>query len=200
MPSRNTKVTSLIVVLACGLSLALTGCEKTVKASPPVAATPMPQPADSKPITNIAPDTTATPPGVAEAPPPAPPPTSEATLPVTSTHSKPAPPPRKQAAEPQTAETPAEQTRPPAPQISPEMSPNDQATYAHKTDEDISAAEKNLQQAADKQLSAAQNDLVEKIRSFLSQSHEASKAGDWARAQNLAQKARLLSVELVGSL
>ena len=200
MPSRNTKVTSLIAVLACGLSLALTGCEKTVKASPPVAATPMPQPADSKPITNIAPDTTATPPEVAEAPPPAPPPTSEATLPVTSTHSKPAPPPRKQAAEPQTAEVPAEQPRPPAPQISPEISLNDQATYSHKTEEDIAVAQKNLNQAADKQLSAAQNDLVEKIRSFLSQSHEASKAGDWARAQNLAQKARLLSVELVGSL
>jgi hypothetical protein len=95
---------------------------------------------------------------------------------------------------------PAEQTRPPAPQISPEISLNDQATYSHKTEEDIAVAQKNLNQAADKQLSAAQNDLVEKIRSFLSQSHEASKAGDWARAQNLAQKARLLSVELVGSL
>jgi outer membrane biosynthesis protein TonB len=200
MPSRNTKVTSLIALLACGLSLAMTGCEKTVKASPPVAATPVPQPADSKPITNIAPDTTATPPEVAEAPPPAPLPTEAAPPPVTPMHSKPAPPPHKQSAEPQTTETPAEQTRPPAPQISPEMSPNDQATYAHKTDEDINVAKKNLQQSVDKQLSAAQLDLVEKIRSFLSQSNEASKAGDWARAQNLAQKARLLSVELVDSL
>src|ERR1700679_4301689 len=108
MPSRNTKVTSLIAVLACGSSLALTGCEKTVKASPPVASAPMPQPADSKPITNIAPDTTATPPEVAEAPPPAPPPAAEAPLPVTSTHTKPAPPPRKQTAEAQTTKTPAE--------------------------------------------------------------------------------------------
>jgi hypothetical protein len=200
MPSRNTKVTSLIAVLACGLSLALTGCEKTVKASPPVVSAPMPQPADSKPITNIAPDTTATPPGVAEAPPPAPPPTEAAPLTVTPARSKPAPPPHKQTAEAQTTETPAEQTRPPAPQISPELSPDDQATYVHKTDEDISAAEKNLHQSADKRLSAAQTDLVEKIRSFLSQSRDASKAGDWARAQNLAQKARLLSVELVNSL
>jgi len=54
------------------------------------------------------------------------------------------------------------------------MSANDQATYAHKTDDDISVAEKNLQQSADKRLSAAQLDLVEKIKSFLSQSHEAS--------------------------
>ena len=200
MPSRNTKAAGLIALLACGLSLAMTGCEKTAKASPPVAAAPMPQPADSKPITTIAPDTTATPPEVAEAPPPAPPPTEAAPLPVAPTHTKPVPPPHKQTAEPQTAETPAEQTRPAAPQISPELSPNDQATYAHKTDEDISVAQKNLQQSADKRLSAAQLDLAEKIRSFVSQSREASKAGDWARAQNLAQKARLLSVELVDSL
>jgi outer membrane biosynthesis protein TonB len=200
MPSRNTKVTSLIALWACALSLAFTGCEKTTKASPPVAVTPMPQPTDSKPITNIAPDTTATPPEVAEAPPPTPPPTESAPLPVAPTRSKPAPPPHKQSAEPQTAETPSEQTRPPAPQISPELSPNDQATYAHKTDEDISVAQKNLQQSQDKRLSAAQLDLVEKIRSFVSQSREASKAGDWARAQNLAQKARLLSVELIDSL
>jgi hypothetical protein len=199
MPSRNTKVTSLITLLACGLSLAITGCEKTVKASPPVASAPIPQPADSRPITNIAPDTTATPPEVAEAPPPAPPPTASAPLPVTPTRSKPAPPPHKQSAEPQTTESP-EQSRPPAPQISPELSPSDQLTYARKTDEDINVAQKNLQQSADKRLSAAQTDLVEKVKSFVSQSREASKAGDWARAQNLAQKARVLSNELVESL
>ena len=199
MPSRNTKVTSLLALLACGLSLAITGCEKTVKASPSVAAVPRPQPVDSRPITNIAPDTTATPPEVAEAPPPAPPPTETAPLSVTPTHSKPAPPPHKQTAEPQSTETP-EQTRPPAPQISPEMSPNDQVSYSRKTEEDIKEADKNLQLSADKTLSAAQRDLVEKIRSFVLQSREASKTGDWPRAQNLAQKARLLSVELVDSL
>jgi len=201
MPSHNTNATTLAALLVCGLSFAVTGCEqKTVKASPPVAAAPMPQPTDSKPLTNIAPDTAATPPKVVEVPPSTPPPTSTDTLPVTPARTKPAPPPRKQAAEP-VAETPAEQpARAPAIQISPQLSPNDQASYAHKTDDDINVAEKNLQQVNDKQLSAAQHDLVEKIRSFLSQSHDASKAGDWARAQNLAQKARLLSVELVDSL
>jgi hypothetical protein len=202
MPSRNKKATSLVVLVATALAFTITGCEqKTVKAATPVATTPMPQPADSKPLTNVAPDTTATPPEVAEAPPPAPPPASTEPLAVASPRTKPAPPSHKQSSEPQTAESPAEQSsRPPAPLISPQMSANDQATYAHKTDDDISVAEKNLQQSADKRLSAAQLDLVEKIKSFLSQSHEASKAGDWARAQNLAQKARLLSVELVDSL
>ena len=204
MPSRNKKATALCVLLANGLALATTGCEqKTVKAAVPVASTPIPQPLDSKPLTNVAPDTTATPPEVVEAsaPPPAPPPASAAPLSVTSPPTKPVPPPRKQPSEPQTAEASAEQSaRPPAPLISPQLSANDQATYARKTDDDVSVAESNLQRSADKRLSAAQRDLVEKIQSFLSQSHEASKAGDWARAQNLAQKARLLSVELVDSL
>lgn len=204
MPSRNKKATALFVLLANGLALGTAGCEqKTVKAAVPVASTPMPQPSDSKPLTNVAPDTTAAPPEVVEAsaPPPAPPPSSTAPLSVTSPRTKPAPPPRKQPSEPQTAEASAEQSaRPPAPLISPQLSANDQATYARKTDDDVSVAESNLQRSADKRLSAAQRDLVEKIQSFLSQSREASKAGDWARAQNLAQKARLLSVELVDSL
>jgi hypothetical protein len=42
--------------------------------------------------------------------------------------------------------------------------------------------------------------LVEKIRSFLGQSRDAGKGGDWVRAQNLSQKARLLSAELIASL
>jgi len=65
---------------------------------------------------------------------------------------------------------------------------------------DAEVAQKNLQQANGKVLNAAQHDLQEKIRSFLAQSDEAGKAGDWSRAQTLAQKARLLSVELVDSL
>lgn len=60
-------------------------------------------------------------------------------------------------------------------------------------------AERNLQSASGKQLSAAQKDLVEKIRGFLNQSHEAIKSDDWVRAQSLAEKARVLSAELVKS-
>ena len=70
----------------------------------------------------------------------------------------------------------------------------------HSTGEDATVAQKNLQQANGKVLNAAQQDLQEKIRSFLTQAEAAGKAGDWSRAQTLAQKARLLSVELVDSL
>jgi hypothetical protein len=94
------------------------------------------------------------------------------------------------------AEPPA---RAPAPQISPQLSPGDQASYERKTKEDAAMAEKNVQRANGKQLNAAQQDMVEKVRSFLADARDASKSGDWARAQNLALKARLISVELVNS-
>jgi len=96
---------------------------------------------------------------------------------------------------------PADQTaHPPAPQISPQLSPEEQANYQRKTKEDLDVAERNLQQANGRKTSAAQDDLKEKIRRFIEQSRDATKAGDLARAQNLAQKARLLSIELVESL
>jgi hypothetical protein len=98
-------------------------------------------------------------------------------------------------------EAPAEPpARTPAPQISPQLSAGDQASYERKTTEDAAVAEKNIQGASGRQLNAAQQDIVDKVRSFLSQARDASKTGDWARAQNLAQKARLLSVELANSL
>jgi hypothetical protein len=149
---------------------------------------------------NTAPDTNALPPTEMVTPAPPIPDTATTPPPVTIPHAKTGPKPPRPAPEP-APEAPADQlVHPLAPQISPQLSPGDQASYERKTNEDTDVAEKNLQQANGKQLSAAQNDLVEKIRSFLSQSREAAKAGDLARAQNLAQKARLLSVELVESL
>jgi hypothetical protein len=123
-----------------------------------------------------------------------------APLPVEPAHTKPPPPPHRQPAE-ASSDTQAEQpARTPPPQISPQLSPVDQATMRRSTGVDAEVAQKNLQQANGKVLNAAQHDLQEKIRSFLAQSDEAGKAGDWSRAQTLAQKARLLSVELVDSL
>lgn len=89
--------------------------------------------------------------------------------------------------------------RPPAPLISPQLSPDDQAALERKTNEKIAAAEKNLKRAYGHELNAAQHDLVEKINTFLGQSREALRAADWTRAYNLAQKAYLLSVDLASS-
>jgi hypothetical protein len=185
----------------CGLTTATIGCaQKSVKAAAPVAVAPAPAVADAKPLTTIAPDTTATPPAENVPPPPTPVATNTPPLPVTPTHTKPAPPARKPVADTPVENTSEQTVRPAAPQMSPQISPGDQATFQHKTEDDIKVAQSNLQQSAGKQLSAAQHDLVEKIESFLAQSREASKTGDWARAQNLSQKARLLSSELVESL
>ena len=201
MPSRKTESTLLAAFFLSGLSLSVVGCNHTtVKAAAPVAAAPAPSAADSKPITNVAPDTDALPPVEAVAPPPTPTTTTAVPLPVEATHTKPPPPPHRQPAE-SASDTQAEQpARTPPPQISPQLSPGDQATMRRSTGVDAGVAQKNLQQSNGKVLNAAQSDLVEKIRSFLAQSEEAGKAGDWSRAQTLAQKARLLSVELVDSL
>ena len=199
MPSRNSNARIVAALIACGLSLSVAGCARqNVHAAPPVAATPIPTAAETQRPMTIAPDTNATPPLESVAPPPAIP---DSTTPPTVTAPRPKPArPQRTATEP-AAEQPADQpAHPPAPQISPQLSPEEQANYERKTNEDIGVAEKNLQVASGRKTSAAQDDLKEKVRRFIEQSREAVKAGDLARAQNLAQKARLLSVELVESL
>jgi hypothetical protein len=191
----------IAVLCLCGLAATTIGCaQKSVKAAAPVAAAPAPSLADSKPLTTIAPDTTATPPPENVPPPPNPPSTSTLELPVTPARTKPAPPVRKPPTDTPAENATEQPSRPAAPQISPQISPGDQAAFQRKTEDDVAVAQSNLQRSAGKQLSAAQRDLVEKIQSFLTQSREASQTGDWARAQNLSQKARLLSNELIESL
>jgi len=89
--------------------------------------------------------------------------------------------------------------KPAPPQISPQLSAKDLAAAKSNTTSNIMLAEKNVQLANGRQLNAAQKDLIEKINGFLGQAHEAIGADDWVRAQNLADKARVLSNELVKS-
>jgi hypothetical protein len=179
--------------------LCLQGCgPKNVHASAP-APTPVAEEA-TRPMT-VAPDTDANPPGEALSAPPTLPPATASNPPAVNIPSAKPEAPRKPAEEQPAADASAgPSAHTPAPQISPQLSANDQASYERKINDDVTLAEKNLQEANGKQLSAGQHDLVEKIRSFLTQSREASKSGDWTRAQNLAQKARLLSIEFVNSL
>jgi type IV secretory pathway VirB10-like protein len=199
MPSRSSVVHIPALVLACALAFGAGGCaHNKVRASVPVTASPLePSPETVRPMTT-APDTDARPPVDAEATPPAISPGAGPPAPVLIEPATP-PAPRRRAEErpAQADEQPAEH---PAPQISPQISPTDQSVYARKTADDIATAVHNLEQTAGKHLSAAQQDLADKIRSFVAQSRDASKGGDWDRAQNLAQKARLLSNELLNSL
>jgi len=185
------------ILLACGCVPALSGCaEKQVRAAAPAA-----------PVANEAVRPMTTAPDTDAAPPPEQAAVAAPTLPVTPTPAPPVaipatkpPAPRKPATEQTPADADTAPSHLPAPRISPQLSPGDEAAYQRKTNEDVSVAVNNLQQTDGKRLNAAQSDLTEKIRSFLQQSRDASKNGDWARAQNLAQKARLLSVELINSL
>jgi len=148
-----------------------------------------------------APDTDASPPPEsASVAAPTLPPASPVTPPVVIPATTPPAPHKPTSGQPSAEAEDTAPSHPVAPQISPQLSPTDEAAYQRRTGEDVSTAENNLQQTEGKQLNAAQVDLTEKIRSFLAQSRDASKEGDWARAQNLAQKARVLSVELINSL
>lgn len=86
------------------------------------------------------------------------------------------------------------------PQIVPGLSMQESVSFQRETDQSLSSAERNLAATAGKSLDATQSDLASKVRGFISDAREAGRAGDWARARDLAKKAQVLSEELVGSL
>jgi hypothetical protein len=177
-----------LLALLCVVTAALAGCagKHIVRAAPPSVSSPPPDETTPMPPPETPPPVSTTEEPAPEVPSPAPPP---------APGKRPAAPRRPAPAE--TAEsTPA---KPAPPQISPQLTPKDLEATKKNTTASIMTAEHNLQFANGKQLSAAQKDLTEKIKGFLSQSHEAIMADDWVRAQNLAEKARVLSAELVKS-
>jgi len=179
---------NIIVVLLCLAAAGLSGCRRNiVRAAPPSVATPP----DTEPFPQPA--------VVTQQPPPAapaePPDVKSPAQPVPSVGEQPRP------RAPVEAEVAAPKPEPePEPiQIAPQLSAKDQAAAVRTTTDDIRVAERNLQVAYGRQLNASQNDLVGKIAGFLAQAHEAIRTGDWVRAQNLAQKAQVLSAELLKS-
>ena len=179
-----------LFVLGVAATLLAAGCSKhIVSAAPPSVMAPLPE---ERPV---APAEPASPPAVTPAP--EPPPETAPAEPAPEPARRPAPRPR-----PAPAEAPEAQPIPPKPappQISPQLSAKDLEAAKGRTTSQLKTAEENLQTANGKQLNAAQKDLVGKIRGFLDQSHEAIVADDWIRAENLAEKARVLSVELMKS-
>ncbi len=65
------------------------------------------------------------------------------------------------------------------------------------TDQLLGSVENNLKQVSGRQLSPAQQEMVNQIQQFIQQSKAAVAAGDVDRGHNLAMKAHLLSDELV---
>jgi outer membrane biosynthesis protein TonB len=184
-----TRKLALLVPL-CAVPLGMAGCANRhiVRAAPPSVSTPPPQEITPMPVP--------------DAPPPVDNTTVEPAPEVPTPELPPSPVKKPVAPKPRPAPTdtaePAPQ-KPAPPQISPALSPGDLQRAKDTTTTNITTAEQNLQVANGKVLSVAQKDLVEKISGFLGQAHEAIRADDWVRAQNLAEKARLLSAELVKS-
>ncbi|HEV8385408.1 MAG TPA: hypothetical protein VGQ11_11105 [Candidatus Acidoferrales bacterium] len=191
---------SKLILAITAIALVMTGAcsrKRAAQAAPPLVIVPTnTQPAAPAPATETPASATETKP--AETPPASAP---GLVVPPAKKNSS-----RSAASKTAPAETPvtppAETTapKPAPPRMSPRISRAEQAQYEKKTNAAISAAEKNVQTAYGKQLNAPQNDMLEKIRGFLGQAREAMRSGDWQRAYNLAEKARVLSVELVNSL
>ena len=138
-----------------------------------------------------------------DAPPPTPPQVDSPALPYlepqmsSALTNPPRPPaPRRATA---TTEPEPEPTKPEAPQISPQLSPEEKSRAQASTDADIRAAQQVLDTAAHHTLNATQQDMSDKITSFLTQAREAISVADWLRAKSLAQKAHVLANELVRS-
>lgn len=157
-------------------------------ASPSVATPPPPEP---KPVATVA------------APAPEPIPAPEISQPAPDLAPSPIPepgPPRPRPAAAPVAPGPAQPSAPVAPPlISPVLTAADQERLTRQATDQIRVAERNLQAANGKRLNSLQEDLKQKVTGFLSQAHEAVAANDWVRAQNLAEKAQVLSSELVKS-
>ncbi len=90
--------------------------------------------------------------------------------------------------------------KPDAPVIVPELTLQESTAFRQQTNESLSNAERNLSTTKGKSLNPMQADLASKVRGFIADAREAARAGDWARARNLAKKAQALSEELAGLL
>jgi hypothetical protein len=177
-------------LLICGAAPILAGCGRNiVRAASPSVATP--PPAEPHPVASAsAPE---------EQPIPAP------EIPQPAPELSPSPAVEPQPPRPRPAAAPAAPEPPPPtpavapPRISPVLTAADQERLTRLATDQIRVAERNLQTATGKRLNSVQDDLYQKVQGFLSQAHEAIRANDWVRAQNLAEKAQVLSAELVKS-
>ncbi len=195
MPPSTKRVPIVLLAFACA---GATACHRqTVHAAPPTAA---PESAESSKPAPSAPSGSA----AGAIPAPASPSSKSAepgSAPPTAPAAKPVQPkPRPVAPQPAPTASEAPAPKPAPPQITPRISPAQEAELRSQTQKSIAEAEANLHRTAGRQLNDVQRDMVEKIQSFLIQSREASEIPDWSRAFILADKARLLSIELVNSL
>ena len=106
-------------------------------------------------------------------------------------------PTRPRVSAPQAAES---VEKPAAPSLAPQLSEQEIAAAQLQMHDSVVIAQKNLDVAKGRTLNPTQTDLASKVTSFLRESKDAVREGDWTRAKNLAKKAQLLSEALAASL
>jgi hypothetical protein len=89
-------------------------------------------------------------------------------------------------------------TTDPTVELSAGLSPQQVSRQMQETDQLLASTDANLKMISSRQLSAAQQDTLTQIKSFMEQARAASSAGDVPRAYNLANKANMLSADLKG--
>jgi len=110
----------------------------------------------------------------------------------------------RQPARPHVAAPPQQETtdthQPPPLSLAPQLSQQEIAAAQAQFNESVAIAQRNLDAAKGRTLNPVQADLASKTVTFLQESREAVRDGDWTRARNLAKKAQVLSEELAASL
>jgi hypothetical protein len=82
------------------------------------------------------------------------------------------------------------------PELAPGTSKEQQLHKRENTNQLLATTDANLKSVTGRQLTPAQQSMMEQIRTYMSQSKAASNSGDLDRAHTLAYKAHLLSDEL----
>lgn len=81
-------------------------------------------------------------------------------------------------------------------QIAPALSKEQQDKARANTTQLLASTDANLKSLSGRQLTPAQQGMVDQVRSYVRQAKSASDSGDFPRAHTLANKALLLSGEL----
>jgi len=172
--------------LALAGSLFLGGCLFTAKPQKPkfvrtgITRPPLTQPRDSDaPVPDVAPN---------EA-------THVAAQFVIVVPERPTPPRRVMAS----SEPEPEPAKPAPLQISPQLSQQEVSRLQGDIENDLRSARLNLNSVVGKRMNSFQQELADKVHSFMDQTRDAQSASDWVRARSLAEKARIVSEDLVRS-
>ncbi len=88
---------------------------------------------------------------------------------------------------------------PPPPQLEAPLSRDQEKFYRTRAQETIAETERHLAVLKTRKLTDEQQGMVKQALTFLTQARQALAAGDLVRGDNLAHKAHLLSVELLGN-